>query len=135
MQITLCLLGIYVNSASFQVGIKLCIAPIMAKEPYPSETADRYIVRFPEGMRERLKQAAADNNRSMNSEIIARLETSFGMEMPLVQGAVNTAQLVKALAEALSQRDEFINDLAKQFEERNIAQIKHRASDIKTDDK
>ncbi len=49
----------------------------MAKEPYPSETADRYIVRFPEGMRDRLKQAAADNNRSMNAEIIARLEQSF----------------------------------------------------------
>lgn len=70
----------------------------MAKEPYPSETADRYIVRFPDGMRERLKQAAADNNRSMNAEIISRLEASFGMDIPLVQGTVNTIQGVRQMA-------------------------------------
>lgn len=49
----------------------------MRKEPYPSETADRYIVRFPEGMRERLKDEAASNNRSLNAEIIARLERTL----------------------------------------------------------
>lgn len=38
---------------------------------------DQYQLRFPEGMRERLKQAAEDNSRSMNAEIIARLEASF----------------------------------------------------------
>ncbi|MFD2248951.1 plasmid stability protein [Pseudochelatococcus lubricantis] len=49
----------------------------MAKDPYPSETADRYIVRFPDGMRDRLKAEAAKNNRSLNAEIVARLEASF----------------------------------------------------------
>lgn len=43
----------------------------------PSRKLDQYIVRFPDGMRDRLKDIAAANNRSLNAEIIARLERSF----------------------------------------------------------
>lgn len=43
----------------------------------PSRQKDQYIVRFPDGMRDRLKEEAAKNNRSMNAEILARLEESF----------------------------------------------------------
>ncbi len=35
------------------------------------------MVRFPDGMRDQLKAAAAANNRSMNAEIIARIQASF----------------------------------------------------------
>lgn len=49
----------------------------MSKEPYPSEVADRFIVRLPDGMRDLIKEAAAANNRSMNAEIVHRLELSF----------------------------------------------------------
>ena len=52
----------------------------MAREKYPSEMLDQYMVRFPEGMRDRLKDAAATNKRSMNAEILARLETSFALD-------------------------------------------------------
>lgn len=52
----------------------------MTKEPYPSETADRYIVRFPEGMREQIKIAADVNGRSMNAEIVQRLKSTFADE-------------------------------------------------------
>lgn len=38
---------------------------------------DQYMVRFPEGLRDKIKDAATANGRSMNSEIIARLEDSF----------------------------------------------------------
>lgn len=47
------------------------------RSSYPSEQADKYLLRLPEGMRERLKEAAQENNRSMNAEIVARLEQSF----------------------------------------------------------
>ena len=40
----------------------------------PSRKLDQYIVRFPDGMRGQLKKAAKENNRSLNAEIIARLE-------------------------------------------------------------
>ena len=50
----------------------------MAREKiYPSESLERFIVRFPDGMRDRIADAAKANNRSMNSEIIARLLASF----------------------------------------------------------
>ena len=38
---------------------------------------DQYMLRFPEGLRDRIKTAADLNGRSMNSEIVARLEKSF----------------------------------------------------------
>lgn len=73
----ICQVGIGIKSEAFQVGIKLCIALDMAKEPYPSETADRYIVRFPDGMRDQIAEFAKENNRSMNAEIVSRLEASI----------------------------------------------------------
>lgn len=39
--------------------------------------SDKFMLRLPDGMRERLKREAAANNRSMNSEIVARLESSL----------------------------------------------------------
>lgn len=48
----------------------------MAEQRVP-QNADKYIVRFPDGMRARIAEAAKANNRSMNSEIVSRLEASF----------------------------------------------------------
>ncbi len=42
-----------------------------------SRNADKFVVRFPDDMRERIAVAARENHRSMNSEIVARLETSL----------------------------------------------------------
>ena len=44
---------------------------------YPSQGLDRFIVRLPDGLRDRIKAAADKNNRSMNSEIVATLEDKF----------------------------------------------------------
>ncbi len=49
----------------------------MSKKPYPSETADRFIVRLPEGMRDRIRDAADANGRSMNAEIVHTLEKAY----------------------------------------------------------
>lgn len=46
----------------------------------PSRKLDQYIVRFPDGMRDQLKEAAKENNRSLNAEIIARLELASSFE-------------------------------------------------------
>lgn len=47
------------------------------KNLYPSDQADKVLVRMPDGMRDRLKEAAKANNRTMNAEIVARLQESF----------------------------------------------------------
>lgn len=49
----------------------------MTKPQYPSEKLDQYMLRLPDGMRERLKALAEGNKRSLNAEIIARLEESL----------------------------------------------------------
>lgn len=41
---------------------------------YPSQTQDKFTVRFPDGMRDEIAKRAEANGRSMNSEIIAAIE-------------------------------------------------------------
>lgn len=52
----------------------------MKQAVYSSRTADKFVVRLPEGMRERIADVARSHHRSMNSEIIARLEQSLFQE-------------------------------------------------------
>lgn len=40
----------------------------------PAQTADKYVVRFPKGMRQEIKRQAAENGRTINAEIIYRLK-------------------------------------------------------------
>lgn len=47
---------------------------------YNSRTADKFVIRLPDGMRHRIADAAAASHRSMNSEIIQRLEQSLVAE-------------------------------------------------------
>jgi plasmid stability protein len=41
------------------------------------QTQDKFIVRLPDGMRDRIKAAAERNGRSMNAEIVAALDAHF----------------------------------------------------------
>lgn len=52
----------------------------MTKELPPSRTAEQFVVRFPDGMRDKIAESAKANNRSMNAEIVARLERSFSYD-------------------------------------------------------
>ncbi len=58
----------------------------MKQAIYSSRTADKFVVRLPEGMRERIALVARNHHRSMNSEIIARLEQSMLQEGALDEG-------------------------------------------------
>lgn len=73
-----------------------------AKTSFPSDAADKFVVRFPEGMRERIAEAAKENNRSMNAEVVARLQASFDVAPSThVQGAeelaISRAQTITAM--------------------------------------
>lgn len=50
--------------------------------------APSYPLRMPTGLRELLEKAAEENGRSVNQEIIARLEESFGNVPPLKRGEI-----------------------------------------------
>lgn len=49
-------------------------------DDYPSRSLDRIMVRLPDGMRDRLAAAARQNKRSVNAEVVARLESTFYAE-------------------------------------------------------
>lgn len=55
----------------------------MKQATYSSRTADKFVVRLPDGMRDRIAEVARQHHRSMNSEIIARLEQSMQQEASL----------------------------------------------------
>ncbi|MFD9897492.1 Arc family DNA-binding protein [Mesorhizobium sp. NPDC059025] len=42
-----------------------------------SRNAEKYIIRFPDGMRERIRECAAENRRSMNAEIVHYLDRAL----------------------------------------------------------
>lgn len=47
---------------------------------YNSRNADKFVLRLVEGLRDRISSAADANHRSMNSEILARLDGSLDLE-------------------------------------------------------
>ncbi|WP_339457458.1 Arc family DNA-binding protein [Pseudomonas sp. EA_65y_Pfl1_P120] len=57
---------------------------------------DKFVVRLPDGMRSRIALEARDNARSMNSEIIYRLETTAELEAALDRALKIIDQLLAA---------------------------------------
>lgn len=74
----------------------------MERKPFPSETQDRFIVRFPDGMRDRIAEVAKANNRSMNAEIVARLERSFTADKEVEQIAFESGFEASMLREEVA---------------------------------
>lgn len=71
---------------------------------FPSRGLDKFVLRMPEGMRERIGAAARANKRTMNAEIIQRLEESFTSsvgvpnflsEQDIIQMIIETHQMLK----------------------------------------
>jgi len=49
---------------------------------YPSSSQDKYIIRMPDGLRDRIREKADANRRSMNAEIVALLEEHYPAKTP-----------------------------------------------------
>lgn len=99
----------------------------MAKEPVQPE--DKYTVRFPDGMRDRLKAEAEANNRSLNAEIIARLESSFS---PQNEALMQATLVAESLRENLTARIQNYESLTQRLErrEQRLRQREEAARDI-----
>ncbi|PTM96485.1 Arc family DNA-binding protein [Mycoplana dimorpha] len=80
----------------------------MAKIGRGSEQA---MIRLPDGMRDRLKEEAKKNGRSMNAEIVARLEATFydptghsateALNSVIAANYINATKIAAILREAL----------------------------------
>jgi plasmid stability protein len=58
----------------------LASIPLRMSAEYPSRTLDKIVIRLPDGMRDRLAEAAAANKRSVNAEVVARLQQTLEAE-------------------------------------------------------
>jgi beta-phosphoglucomutase-like phosphatase (HAD superfamily) len=69
----------------------------MTKAPFPSDQQDKFMLRMPDGMRERIKAAADANGRSMNSEIVATLEAKYPAREQLIETLLQTLERLREL--------------------------------------
>ncbi len=69
---------------------------------YPSDAADKFMVRMPPGLRQRIADAALAGGRSMNAEIVLRLEQSLESG---ARGSEHLVQIVEHVIGALSDVD------------------------------
>ncbi|MCX8675886.1 Arc family DNA-binding protein [Gilliamella sp. B3023] len=51
------------------------------EKKFPSQLQDKFTVRFPEGMRDKIAELAKKNGRSMNNEIIAALDDHISKKL------------------------------------------------------
>lgn len=77
---------------------------------------DQFIVRLPDGMRDSISHAADQNARSMNAEIVARLEQSFDPSLM----SEEMAEQVEALHQCESALKNTRDELAKANEIREL---------------
>lgn len=75
----------------------------MTEKQYPSDKQDKFMLRFPDGMRDRIREEAEANGRSMNAEIILRLEASLAGDAVLSDD-LPTAEEALALAASSQSR-------------------------------
>ncbi|SEH99792.1 Arc family DNA-binding protein [Pseudomonas asplenii] len=53
----------------------------MNQKKTTSRNADKFVIRLPDGLRDRISEVAVSNGRSMNSEIVRRLENSISDDL------------------------------------------------------
>lgn len=66
------------------------------------QLADKYVLRLPDGMRDKLTKLAKANNRSMNAEIVLILQQAMDARLGTQGSAVDVDALAEALAPKLA---------------------------------
>ncbi|MCL8340122.1 Arc family DNA-binding protein [Pseudomonas mosselii] len=77
---------------------------------YDSRTADKFVVRLPDGMRDQVAYAADADDRSMNSLIVKAIREYLELQQrqQVLLGSLMLAGRVNAAAQAADPRDMFI---------------------------
>ena len=71
-----------------------------------SREQDKFVIRLPDGLRPEIAAVAYRNQRSMNGEIINRLERSLALELALDEKRKIINQLLNRIAELEAKADE-----------------------------
>lgn len=82
---------------------------------YPSQTQDKFTVRFPDGMRDAIAKRADENGRSMNSEIVQMIQDCLDRKSQETQPTVSLSHelmdKIIALAESIEEMKDKQNQL------------------------
>lgn len=87
------------------------------KTPRVPQAADKYILRLPDGMRDKISELAKGNNRSMNAEIVSMLQQA--MEERASGSGIAPSIDIDALARALAPK--LAEELRQETAQRNEA--------------
>ena len=68
------------------------------------QLADKYVLRMPDGMRDKITALAKANGRSMNAEIVLILQQAIDARTPPIGGAIDVEALAEALATRLAEK-------------------------------
>ncbi|ESZ70585.1 DNA-binding protein [Mesorhizobium sp. L103C119B0] len=85
------------------------------EQKYPSQLAERFQVRLPVGLRDRIKAYAERHGRSMNTEIVRVLEREFPEQWPVETRLNDLAEMMAILTAGAS--DSRIDEVVSKFEE------------------
>ncbi|MVW64536.1 Arc family DNA-binding protein [Massilia sp. NEAU-DD11] len=66
------------------------------------QLADKYVLRMPDGMRDKITELAKANGRSMNAEIVLILQQAIDGHAANSSGNIDVDALAEALAERLA---------------------------------
>ena len=99
---------------------------------FPSRKLDKFILRLPDGMRDAIAASAKTNNRTMNAEIVLRLQNSFHAKRPVTgTSSGNEAGADAQLPEGLLDLADYIQNFADQIRNRTGQSTQPRSSKIK----
>ncbi len=76
----------------------------------PKQTDPQFKLRMTHGLKEQIEEAAAANNRSMNAEIVARLEESF---TPASEALLKATLVAESLRENLTKKIQNYDNLSR----------------------
>ena len=86
----------------------------MARNPSASDLQDKFLLRLPDGLRDRIAAAAKANGRSMNSEINAVLEEHYPPPTAF-DDVIESIRLMSHDRDRLDAIRAMIDDLSKQL--------------------
>ena len=85
----------------------------------PSQTEDKYVLRLPDGLRARIKAAADAHGRSMNAEIVWRIENYEAAHKAWASLDAEVAKLANANEERQKEIERLYNERGTIFEAMN----------------
>lgn len=105
----------------------------MVRPKYPSDKQDQFMLRLPNGLRDRIKAKADEHKRSMNAEIVHVLEQKYPEPWDLQTRLIGLLGLMEIMKKGLVDKavDEVTDDIYQTLHAVANGRIKGVAADVR----